>query len=292
MDLPTSINNAINNTIAYMNKNIAYNPMLIFGIVVIIIILLIISLGMSEKGESSNLMNSTNLTNSTNLSRNIIFMIFIVVTALFVIWYFYNTSINAYVKNMFSHNPEIDIVVDHHAPPTNGTNGTNTNGSTTIPEIKFRKQVFNIPGNEYTYDNATALCKAYGSELATYKQVEDAYENGGEWCNYGWSQGQMALFPTQQSTFDRLQTIKGHEHDCGRPGVNGGYIANPNVRFGVNCYGYKPKINEEEQQMMQNVSPYPQTMEDIEMQKRVDYWKNHVNDILVSPFNREIWGEL
>ena len=136
------------------------------------------------------------------------------------------------------------------------------------------------------------MCKAYGSDLATYKQVEDAYENGGEWCNYGWSQGQMALFPTQQSTFDRLQTIKGHEHDCGRPGINGGYIANPNVRFGVNCYGYKPKINEEEQQMMQNVSPYPQTMEDIEMEKKVGYWKDHVDDILVSPFNRDRWGEL
>jgi hypothetical protein len=40
-----------------------------------------------------------------------------------------------------------------------------------------------------------------------------------------------------------LQKIKGHEHDCGRPGVNGGYIANPLVKFGVNCYGNKRKIN-------------------------------------------------
>ena len=29
---------------------------------------------------------------------------------------------------------------------------------------------------------------------------------------------------------------------CGLPGINGGYIDNPNIRFGVNCYGYKPKI--------------------------------------------------
>ena len=33
---------------------------------------------------------------------------------------------------------------------------------------------------------------------------------------------------------EKLQKIKGHEHDCGRPGINGGYIDNPNVRFGVN----------------------------------------------------------
>ena len=38
---------------------------------------------------------------------------------------------------------------------------------------------------------------------------------------------QMALYPTQKKTYNKLQTIKGHEHDCGRPGINGGYIANP-----------------------------------------------------------------
>ena len=31
-----------------------------------------------------------------------------------------------------------------------------------------------------------------------------------------------------------MQKIEGHEHDCGRPGVNGGYIANPNVNFSRN----------------------------------------------------------
>ena len=29
----------------------------------------------------------------------------------------------------------------------------------------------------------------------------------------------------------------GHENDCGRPGVNGGYIANTNAKYGVNCFG-------------------------------------------------------
>ena len=124
-----------------------------------------------------------------------------------------------------------------------------------VPTIKFKKQVFNIPGNYYNYDNAKAVCTAYGSKLATYQQIEDSYKNGGEWCNYGWSEGQNALFPTQQKTFDNLQGIKGHEHDCGRPGINGGYIANPQVKFGVNCYGNKPKINKQEEELMKTVSP-------------------------------------
>ena len=100
----------------------------------------------------------------------------------------------------------------------------------------------------------------------------------------------MALFPTQQATFDNLQKIKGHENDCGRPGVNGGYMVNPNLRFGVNCYGNKPKITSEEEDLMQYTTPYPETAEDIAFQKRVEFWKNKVSDILVSPFNYNTWS--
>jgi hypothetical protein len=90
----------------------------------------------------------------------------------------------------------------------------------------------------------------------------------------------------------KLQEIEGHEHDCGRPGINGGYIANPNIKFGVNCYGYKPKIKDEEEELMEDTTPYPETAKDIALKKRVDYWKNNIDDILVSPFNYNRWGEL
>ena len=102
----------------------------------------------------------------------------------------------------------------------------------------------------------------------------------------------MALFPTQQNTFDNLQKIAGHEHDCGRPGINGGYIANPQVKFGVNCYGHKPRITEEEEDIMKTSTPYPKTLQETVFQKRVDFWKNKVDEILVSPFNHATWGEL
>jgi hypothetical protein len=193
--------------------------------------------------------------------------------------YFFSINIVAYVQGLFSDEPKIDIIVDQSTyKPVN------------VPKIKFKKQVFNIPGNYYDYENAKALCKAYGADLANYQQIEDAYKNDGEWCNYGWSEGQMALFPTQQKTFDNLQNKKGHEHDCGRPGVNGGYIANPKIKFGVNCYGNRPKINQEENELLNATTPYPQTKEEIDFQKRVDYWKNKVDQILVSPFNYNNWS--
>jgi hypothetical protein len=102
----------------------------------------------------------------------------------------------------------------------------------------------------------------------------------------------MALFPTQKKTFDNLQNIKGHEHDCGRPGVNGGYMSNPKTKFGVNCFGYKPKMTQEEEELMQLNTPYPKTEKDILMEKKIDYWKTKINDILVSPFNYNNWNKI
>ena len=154
----------------------------------------------------------------------------------------------------------------------------------------MKKQVFHIPNNVYTYDDAKALCKAYDARLATYNELESAYGNGADWCGYGWSEGQMAFYPTQFDKWQNLQKIKGHEHDCGRPGINGGYIANPNVRFGINCYGNKPQITQEESKLMRDVSKYPKTQRELEFEKKVLNWKERLPEILVAPFNNSKWS--
>lgn len=102
-------------------------------------------------------------------------------------------------------------------------------------------QVFNVSNNLYTYEEAQKVCSAFDASLATYDQIETSYQNGGEWCNYGWSDGQMAYFPTQKETWEKLQNNPNTKHACGRPGINGGFIDNPYVRFGANCYGKKPQ---------------------------------------------------
>ena len=66
-----------------------------------------------------------------------------------------------------------------------------------LPEITTVKQVFHVPNNKYTYQDAEAVCTAYGSRLANYKDMENAYKEGADWCSYGWSANQMAFFPTQ-----------------------------------------------------------------------------------------------
>ena len=259
------------------------NPM-VFVIILIVIIayfVLFHSLGNSNNETIMGNMGNMGLENKEGSKVFGFIIIFILVILIIVngLQYFFSINITASLKNLFTPEHTIDVTVDQtkYQP-------------TPVPEIKFKKQVFNIPGNYYNYENANALCTAYGSRLAKYNEIEDAYKNGGDWCNYGWSDGQMALFPTQQKTFDNLQKIKGHENDCGRPGINGGFMINPQLKFGVNCYGNKPKITPEEQELMKTTPQYPVTMKDIAFQKRVDFWKTKVTDILVSPFNNKTWG--
>ena len=163
------------------------------------------------------------------------------------------------------------------------------------PEVKAgpAKEVFNIGNNNYTYKEAQAVCSVFDAEVATFDQVENAYNNGGEWCNYGWTQGQMALFPTQKSSWKKLQDFPQHKHDCGRPGINGGYFKNPYLKFGVNCYGVKPDGSDNDLNRMDanNTTPYPKSPEDKETDKKVEEWKKNKDKMLVNSFNKTIWSK-
>lgn len=222
------------------------------------------------------------------------------------IQYFFKLDIKTAIKNIFQEKPEVDITV---APEKRFIEKTGNKLNKDVKKVgeeiendlglgNFRKgdgfggEVFNVSNNKYTYDEAQAVCKAYGSQLATYDQIEDAYKSGAEWCNYGWSADQMAYYPTQKSTWKKLQKIKGHKHDCGRPGINGGFIDNPNVRFGVNCFGSKPAISQEEQDMMNSASIYPKSKEDRKIDRLVKKYKKNLDNILVNPFNYNSWSQI
>jgi hypothetical protein len=168
-----------------------------------------------------------------------------------------------------------------------------SSGSVVPAPPKEKNEVFNVSNNLYSFEEAGEVCKALGSRLATYDDVEDAYQNGAEWSTYGWSEGQHAYFPTQKETWKKLQTIKGHENDLGRPGVNGGYFSNPNVRFGVNCYGVKPPMTDSEKALMDAKKDrvYPKTIEDQVLDAKVEFWKaNKDKMIVLSGYNNKAWS--
>jgi len=154
------------------------------------------------------------------------------------------------------------------------------------------KEVYNVSNNLYTYDDAQAICKAQGARLATYDEIEEAYEAGAEWCNYGWSEGQMAYFPTQKKTWEELQKDPKTKHKCGRPGINGGFINNPNIRFGVNCYGVKPPPNELEKNMMEaNKHKPPACPAAPPADPNVEKWKQQLDKLTINSYNNSEWSQ-
>ena len=150
-------------------------------------------------------------------------------------------------------------------------------------------EVFNVSKNTFTYYDAEPLCKALGAELATYDQVKDAWAKGADWCNYGWVKGQTAVYPTQKDTFDKLQA--GPEDQrlaCGVTGLNGGYFDNPELRFGVNCYG--PKPNQSDHDAIAQAKGTPLSPEALEVERKVAKFRTEAASLGVLPFNTSKWS--
>ena len=174
-------------------------------------------------------------------------------------------------------------------PPSQDTSHYNKLVENTLPE---KRQVFNISENRYTFYDAEPLCKALGAEIATYEQVKEAYDNGGDWCNYGWTAGQMALYPTQDATYQKLQSgPEAQRTSCGQVGINGGYFDNPELRFGVNCYGTKPSQTNNDANLVSNNNNYPETPDMIEFDKKVAKYRSLANTIGILPFASGKWSE-
>ena len=183
------------------------------------------------------------------------------------------------IKNLFStKRTEVNVRVDGADTKTECATTDASDG-----------EVFNIPKNIYTYDQAKDVCSSLNARLATYNEVESAYNEGGSWCSYGWSDEQMALFPTQKDVYNKLKLIPGHQHDCGRPGVNGGYIDNKKFKFGVNCYGKKPHWTEKDKDFMDNYS-YSPSLSDASYNDISNNSSNSISNILIAPFNKLKWS--
>jgi len=154
-----------------------------------------------------------------------------------------------------------------------------------------RAEVFNVSRNIYTYEDALPVCKALGAELATFEQVQDAHKQGADWCNYGWVKGQMAVYPTQKETWDKLQAGPDtYKNACGKPGINGGVFDNPDLRFGVNCYGLRPDKKSTDELLSENGAALPLTPEEIDFDHKVQKFRDQLDTTIVLPWNKSKWS--
>ena len=175
-----------------------------------------------------------------------------------------------------------DILAPVLATPAVQPVGSATSSLTNVNLVG--SEVFHIADNNFTYDEAPAVCAAYDAQLASLEQILDAYNHGAEWCGYGWSAGGMALYPTQKSTWDALQqeTDQTKRTACGRPGVNGGYF-DPASKFGVNCYGIKPQGN------VKLPTPLPGTDRSA-FNDMVSKFKSMIKSFNLDPYSRSTWS--
>ena len=151
-------------------------------------------------------------------------------------------------------------------------------------------EVYNVSKNDFTYYDAEPLCRALGAELATYDQVKAAFSKGADWCNYGWVKGQAAVYPTQEDTYNKVQA--GPEEDrnsCGTVGLNGGYFDNPELKFGVNCYGVKPPQSEHDEEVLMKQGNIPKSVPSLAIDKKVQEFKKEAGNLGVLPFNGDKW---
>ena len=194
-----------------------------------------------------------------------------------------NSNFKIKMENLFNTklaNLKVETKTKKENEKSDKPNKPNKSDKEECKDNNSNKEVFHIANNLYSYQEARDVCEKYDATMANYEQIERAYNNGANWCSYGWSKDQLALFPTQQELYNELKKIPGHQHDCGRPGINGGYIKNKNVRFGVNCYGIKPKKNEKDEIYMQSIKSLPISSQD----------KKEENNI-VAPFNKNEWSK-
>ena len=258
---------------------------------------------------SSNARSNTNVfgSNSNNSGSLHAGIIVVVLVLIFVgIFYYFQDSIaNIYREVSDTISGYFQTAPPPPAPqqdasgsqPPSGSSEGNDLGANSNPVVSTLEkilpggpsEVFNVSSNKFTYYDAEPLCKALGAELATYDQVKAAWSKGADWCNYGWIKGQMAVYPTSEETYKKLQGgPEDQQLACGRPGVNGGFFDNPELRYGVNCYGSKPPQSKHDEARAALATPI--SPDALEFDKKVVQFKSEADTMGIMPFNGKSWA--
>tara|TARA_A100001015_G_scaffold319976_1_gene444737 strand:+ start:791 stop:1714 length:924 start_codon:yes stop_codon:yes gene_type:complete len=285
----TYINNLISDFYDPIN-NFTSNP---FVLLILIIILIFYYIIFAFLGSSSNENSEKN--SAFVFFESILMTIVIVLIFTNALAYFYNINIIEEIKKFIQEYPK-DEIIDYdedtsfnNIQNTRKKNNQETNTQTPINTEESKKEVYHIPGNNFTYHDAKAVCKAFNSELATFEDLQKSQKKGASWCSYGWSQDKLALYPTSEYDWKKLQKTSDKKYACGLPGINGGYLDNPYAKLGANCFGIKPYKSKLELEILKDKNNLPKSEKELLFNKRVDYWKERIGNVLVYPFNNKNW---
>ena len=258
---------------------------------------------------SMSSMPSMNSATATDMNTPMVWFVAVLIIFMAILGYYYNEvntslqnmsdSFNTWMQNLLGGSnkevPELSRKSNtpvSSKPPAPKAPQDETKVESAVERIlPPAKEIFNVSKNDYTYYDAAPLCKSLGAELATYDEVKNAWNKGADWCNYGWVKGQMAVYPTQKSTYEELQLGPEEQKGaCGKPGVNGGHFDNPEMRFGVTCSGRRPPQKNHDATSVISGPKLPLTASGLEFEKQVQRFKADSDSIGIMPFNKEKWS--
>jgi hypothetical protein len=100
----------------------------------------------------------------------------------------------------------------------------------------------------------------------------------------------MAVYPTQQDTYDTLQQGPAEQRGaCGKPGLNGGYFDNPELKYGVTCIGPKPSQSNHDATSITSGATRPLTSQGLAFENKVQQFKEQAESLSILPFNSGKW---
>ena len=145
-------------------------------------------------------------------------------------------------------------------------------------------EVFLVRNNIFSQDQAPKVCKAlFNSSVATKDQLQDSYNNGANWCNYGWTKEEDQAYYTLQE--DSNKSFCG-----GKKGLNGGLLDdNNNYKLGIHCFGKKP--SELEYSSLEKIYQ-DSSLSENDIALLEEYRKKmNVGGIKIAPFNNKNWSQ-
>jgi hypothetical protein len=250
--------------------------------------------------------NSPNVTSSFITFTNVLYIVIValLVTAAVLLYYYWNDVVNGWDTSMDLLNtyyekatplPELQtpaskaVLPSAHEHQTQQQQQHQQVNNIVQKVLPGGSEVFNISSNKFTYYDAEPLCSALGAELATYDQVKEAWSKGADWCNYGWVKGQMAVYPTSAETYKKIQSgPEDGRTSCGQIGVNGGYFDNPELKYGVTCYGKKPpQTSQSSADVTKNTPTSPDALA---YEHKVNQFKAQSDSFGILPFNKSSWS--
>jgi hypothetical protein len=148
------------------------------------------------------------------------------------------------------------------------------------PDFKKNEEAFLVKSNIFNKDESNKVCKAlFNSRAATREELNADYNNGANWCNYGWTTDGAAYYPLQNNS-DTPACV-------GSKGLNGGALDGA-PKLGITCYGVKP--TEKEYTSLETIYRDSSIAEaDITMLEKYRQMMSS-GKIKVAPFNDKVWS--